>query len=400
MLQTTVQSYSNTSLEYPDDTIPNRTFPESASTPFRRLTLLRNQLISRDIKTGTGTPESNSIRASDLRARLEASLDQEVLVFNLCHDSACFSELSRQLDRDSVDFLKEQGALWREKLMTKLTPEYAKLRRGEAVFCWLCHPKMYGGGFVTHLSAVVVAKTANGPETMVFHHESIPIGNGRGGYDDGRTLGYLGIRVLGYDTREWFRRVNGDLLKLKDVPAVKSLLIGGFPSVRLSTVANYEKGKEYANHCLEISEQFWPELYYAPHGSLQDKECTVYYPPPKSKVGKRFRQVNHCYASTADLYSAMSGEPGMMFERYSIERMGDDLRRAGLLPRTTEVAFTELLGDKPGPKSFFLYTSKAGVNPQGPDRFDIEGPLIGKLREHNMTNDEYVSIMRNMRPKL
>ncbi|MDB5795677.1 MAG: hypothetical protein JWR25_2056 [Noviherbaspirillum sp.] len=382
------------------------TTPISASGKalFKRLALVRNQLTGRDSRIdgkpdGVTLPATSSTVMAELRMKLQSKLDEEVLIFELCRDSGRFAELSRQLDPDSVQFLKTEGSLWREKLMNKLTPAYAKLEEGTAVFCWFCHPKMYGGGFVTHLSAVVVAKTANGPEVMVFHHESIPLRQAGGAYQDGKTLGYLGIRVFGYDTRYWYRRIAGQLLELKDVPAVKSLLIGGFPSVKLSTVRNYEKGKNFAIQCLEISEQFWPDLYYAPHGSLQDTECTIFYPSPTGRVGKHFRQVNNCYLSTADLYTAMCGDDGVTFERYSIERMGDDLRKAGLLPRSTEKAFTDLLGEKPGPKTFFLYTSQAGVNPQGPDGFDVEGNLVAKLQEHAMTNEEYIRIMRNMRPR-
>jgi hypothetical protein len=405
MLETTARANHHVKPENQDQTQQNRIFVRPVRTPFSRLALIRSELKNAEKQKGGQEPdmsahiESSSTGMVELRRELESRLDQEVLIFNLCHDSRRFIELSNQIDSDSTEFLKEQGASWREKLMEKLTPAYARLAEGAAVFCWFCHPKMYGGGFVTHLSAVVVAKTSNGPEVMVFHHESIPIGHGRGGYEDGKTLGYLGIRVFGYDTRDWFRRITGRMPELKEVPAVKSLLVGGFPSVKLTTVGNYQKGKEFAKQCLEISEQFWPDLYYAPHGSLQDTECTVFYPRPTGKVGKHFRQVNHCYLSTADLYTAMSGDPGAKFKRYSIERMGDDLRKAGLLPRTTENAFTDLLGDKPGPKSFFLYTSKAGVNPQGPDGFDVEGNLVGKLKKYNMSNDEYVRIMRNMKPK-
>jgi hypothetical protein len=376
-------------------------------TPFNRLALIRNQLKSGD--KGIGEPPGDSIapvasstRMAELKKQLEDTLDRELLVFGLCHDTDRFAELSGQIDPDSREFLKEQGAAWREKLMEKLTPEYAKLRQGAAVFCWFCHPKMYGGGFVTHLSAVVVAKTANGPEVMVFHHESIPIGEGRGSYQDGRMHGYLGIRVFGYDTRDWFHRVTGRLPQMKDIPAVKSLLLGGFPSVKLTTVDDYEKGKQYAERCMRVSERNWPELYYAPHAALEERECAAFYPPPCGEAGPHFRQINNCYLSTVDLYTAMSGDRGPRFKRYSIERMGDDLRKAGLLPRTTEKAFDDILREKPGPKSFFLYTSQAGVNPQGPDGFEVEGNLVQKLREHNMRNDQYVSLMRklNLKPPL
>lgn len=295
--------------------------------------------------------------------------------------------------------ITKQWATWCDRVHKEIEKRYSSLQDGEGLFLTLCHPAAYGTA--THISAIVIGKTAQGPCVKMMHHESIhlPITKESSSFDHNTgRMNALGLVLDSYDSRAAHRAVLGNDLPFKEIAVIRSLHHGGFPSVTFRQISNFQAAHEHIVRCTAMTQaalasgDLEPFTYAGYEG--KNPGSAVRKPPYPTRMAKTADQalLNNCLLHTLELYLASEAPASQPPNAARLELIGNLMTTYGLLADTAALPENKL--PPPGPKAFREYGVRLAIDTQQALHAPVPSGFTEVLQKTGLSLEQYQTAMR------